>query len=247
MSYLAASSIFMATASAEPTSTDPVYLYCRNTVPQKAIKGCDRGKVSEDNITQARNVASYQCKKEPIKDSKKANCITKKAKEFIGEAAKSSPKPDSRASFTKALDKVFKKEGGNQLEPSPDSKQNANDTTLDASNCDPDSGVCKTGNSICKEGVCQDPAADPDLDCAKKGCDLIKKYVNPLINLLSLSFGLIAVISIIMGGIQYSASGGDPQKVTQAKQRISKTIFAIVAYFFLYAFLQFIVPGGIFK
>jgi len=57
----------------------------------------------------------------------------------------------------------------------------------------------------------------------------------------------VAVISIILGGIQYSASEGDPQKASQAKSRITKTVFAIVSYFFLYAFLQFIVPGGVFN
>src|SRR5205814_1498218 len=101
------------------------------------------------------------------------------------------------------------------------------------------------GFAVCSNGQCTDEAANPKCDASK--CDFIKKYVNPFINLLSISFGLIAVISIIMGAVQYSTSGGDPQKVTQAKQRISKTIFAVLAYLFLYAFLQFIVPGGLFN
>ena len=96
--------------------------------------------------------------------------------------------------------------------------------------------------------ACKDPANDPNLDCSSKnGCDLIAKYVNPGINLLSVMFGLIAVISLIAAGIQYSSSAGDSQKVTQAKNRIANTLFAIVAYFFLYAFLQFLIPGGIFN
>lgn len=78
-------------------------------------------------------------------------------------------------------------------------------------------------------------------------CDLINLYINPAIDVLSGIFGLIAVISLILGGIQYSASEGDPQKASQAKDRIAKTIFAIMAYFFLFAFLQFIVPGGAFN
>src|SRR5688572_18961658 len=65
-----------------------------------------------------------------------------------------------------------------------------------------------------------DPAADPNANCSNDRCDWIKKYVNPFIQLLSVSFGLIAVISLIMGGIQYAGSTGDPQKVTLAKQRI---------------------------
>ena len=96
--------------------------------------------------------------------------------------------------------------------------------------------------------ACNDQAISTDCTQATKdNCDLIAKYVNPGVNLLSVMFGLIAVISLIAGGIQYSSSGGDSQKVTQAKNRIANTLFAIVAYFFLYAFLQFLIPGGIFN
>jgi len=87
---------------------------------------------------------------------------------------------------------------------------------------------------------------DPAIKCDQSSCDLIAKYVNPAIDLFSLCFGLIAVISLIAGGIQYSASQGDPQKTAQAKSRITNTILAIFAYLFLYAFLQFLVPGGAF-
>jgi hypothetical protein len=91
-------------------------------------------------------------------------------------------------------------------------------------------------------------AAAANCDIKKdSGCDLITKYVNPLVNLLSIAFGFIAVISIILGGIQYSTSGGNPQQASKAKQRITQTVIAILAYLFLYAFLQFIVPGGAFN
>lgn len=100
----------------------------------------------------------------------------------------------------------------------------------------------------CQNGVCSDAAANPNATCdGSDGCDLIQKYVNPLINLFSMVFGLIAVISIIIGGIQYASSTGDPQKVSAAKQRIVNTMIAIFAYFILYGFLQFLVPGGIFN
>lgn len=87
---------------------------------------------------------------------------------------------------------------------------------------------------------------DPAVYCGANNCDFVAKYVNPAINLFSLSFGLIAVISILLGGIQYSASQGDPQKAAAAKSRISNTLIAIFAYLFFYVFLQFLVPGGVF-
>ena len=109
--------------------------------------------------------------------------------------------------------------------------------------------VCSNKDNAAKDKAaiaCNDYAIDPAA-CDGKGCDLVNKYVNPAINVLSMIVGLLAVISIMAGGIQFATSDGDPQKASAAKSRISKTIAALVAYAFLYAFLQFLVPGGIFK
>jgi hypothetical protein len=91
------------------------------------------------------------------------------------------------------------------------------------------------------------PPPPPVPPCSEDGCDLIATYVNPLINLLSAVFGLIAVASLIMGGIQYTASEGDPQKISKAKSRLTNTVIAVFAYAVLYGFLQFLVPGGLFQ
>jgi len=92
-------------------------------------------------------------------------------------------------------------------------------------------------------GSCEDPA----VQCTNNKCDLVAKYVNPMLKLLAAVFGTIAVISVIAGGIQYTSSSGDPQKVAEAKKRLVNTIIAVVAFLFMYAFLQFLIPGGIFN
>lgn len=71
-------------------------------------------------------------------------------------------------------------------------------------------------------------------------------YVRLAINVLSAGVGVLAVIMLIIGGIQYSSAGGDPQKVKAAKNRITNVIIGLIAYFFLFAFLQWVVPGGFF-
>ena len=88
---------------------------------------------------------------------------------------------------------------------------------------------------------------DPAIKCDKKNCDLIQKYVNPTMNLLTVAFGLLAVISLIFGSINYTTSEGDPQKASAAKRRIFNVVIAVVAYLFLYSFLQFLIPGGVFN
>jgi Na+/phosphate symporter len=66
------------------------------------------------------------------------------------------------------------------------------------------------------------------------------------INVLSALVGVIVVIMIIVGGIQYSAAGDDPQKVAAAKSKITNALLALFLFIFMYALLQWLVPGGIF-
>ncbi len=121
------------------------------------------------------------------------------------------------------------------------------------SNCnDPVNGCatqCKdTANCVCdpqdKSPKCAQIAA-ANRDCNKNnGCDLIGKYLNPAINLLSAIVGIVVVVAIMVGGIQYSSAGGDPQKVAAGRSRIAKALIGLIAYLLFYAFLQFIIPGG---
>jgi len=85
---------------------------------------------------------------------------------------------------------------------------------------------------------------DAALKCTTN-CDLVGKYATPLINVLAALVGVAATASIIMGGIQYAASADDPQKVNAAKRRIMNSLFALLAFLFFYAFLQWLVPGGV--
>ena len=86
----------------------------------------------------------------------------------------------------------------------------------------------------------------PTANCKSlNSCDIISKYVNPLINFLSALVGVGVVISIIIGGIQYSSSEGDPGKASAAKNRIRNAIIALITFIILYAMLNFLVPGGL--
>ena len=91
-----------------------------------------------------------------------------------------------------------------------------------------------------------DPAATSG-NCANASkCDLVSKYVNPLINFLAALVGLAVTIAIIYGGIEYASAGGDSQKISIAKNRIRNAIIALITFFFLYALLNFLIPGGLF-
>lgn len=71
--------------------------------------------------------------------------------------------------------------------------------------------------------------------------------VVDIINFLSYGIGIVVVGMIIVGGIQYATSGGVPQKIEAARRRITNALIALVLYIFMFAILQWLVPGGIFS
>ncbi|HUB94243.1 MAG TPA: hypothetical protein VMB52_07115 [Verrucomicrobiae bacterium] len=77
------------------------------------------------------------------------------------------------------------------------------------------------------------------------GCDLITNYLDPAIAFLAALVGVAVTASIIIGGIQYSSAGGDPSKVTAARTRIRNALLALFVFIFLYALLDFLIPGGL--
>lgn len=74
---------------------------------------------------------------------------------------------------------------------------------------------------------------------------LFAKYINPAIALLSACVALVVVIAIVYGGIEYITSAGDPQKAAAGKKHITGALIALLAFVLLFAFLQFMVPGGL--
>lgn len=119
-------------------------------------------------------------------------------------------------------------------------------------NCD---GKGQTGAEVKGSDGCSstdpnfspDPALCGDSTCdTVDNCNLTKKYLNPIINKLLAPLALLAVIvGVIWGSIEYTTSGGDPQRVASAKGHIQKALIALLAFIFLYAFLQWLLPGGL--
>ncbi len=75
----------------------------------------------------------------------------------------------------------------------------------------------------------------------------IWKDLQAIVNALAAGVGIVVVGSIIVGGIQYSVAGDQPGKLEEAKKRIANALFALVAFFLTWAFLEWLIPGGVFK
>lgn len=117
----------------------------------------------------------------------------------------------------------------------------------------PKDNICPKGTVPTLQKVCvNDPnelQSTPDASaktCSGNDCSgLIVHYINPLIKLLAGLVGILVVIGVIVGGIQISSAGGDPGKVIAGRKRITNAIIALIAYLFMFAFLQWLLPGGI--
>lgn len=82
-------------------------------------------------------------------------------------------------------------------------------------------------------------------DLNESNCGIVY-YINVFINILSAIVGIVVTGVIIWGGIIYSTSKGDPGKISEGKKKIMNGITSLALFVFSYAFLQWVVPGGLF-
>lgn len=90
-----------------------------------------------------------------------------------------------------------------------------------------------------------DGSTQDQLKACYAGNPLVARF-NTLINVLSIAVGFIVVIMVIVGGIQYSTAGSNPQAVAAARKKIFNAVISLVALLLVYSFMQWITPGGIF-
>ena len=82
--------------------------------------------------------------------------------------------------------------------------------------------------------------------CTGKG-NPITDLIFAVIRFLSAGVGLVIIASVIVGGIQYIVSGGDPSATQKAVNRLVTSLVALLIFIFAYAILNYIIPGGFFN
>jgi hypothetical protein len=76
---------------------------------------------------------------------------------------------------------------------------------------------------------------------------IIKKVLDPLVAVLSAGVGIVVVGVVIVGGIQYMLAGDNATAVAAAKKRIINGLIALAVFMLMFVFLQWVIPGGVFK
>lgn len=76
--------------------------------------------------------------------------------------------------------------------------------------------------------------------CGASQQDDFSKLMQNVINLLLLVLGMIAVIAIIIGGIRYTTSNGDPGQTKAAKDTILYAVIGLIVAILAYAIVSFV-------
>lgn len=106
--------------------------------------------------------------------------------------------------------------------------------------------VCTGGGLTMPKCVGKGPykCTAPGTECLKN--NPIVLWISFFINLLASVIGIGAIIMVIVAGLQYSAARDNPQAIQAAKQKMTNVLIGLAAFIFMYAFLQWLIPGGVF-
>lgn len=77
----------------------------------------------------------------------------------------------------------------------------------------------------------------------RENCGIIN-MVWIITDALAVLVSVVVVMTIVIGGIEYSAAGANPQAVIRAKKHITRALLAVAAFLFTYTIFEWLVPGG---
>ncbi len=90
--------------------------------------------------------------------------------------------------------------------------------------------------------VFDDCAANPDAQvCKAANTDDATSLIRNIINTLLYLIGSVSVIMIIVGGIRYTTSNGEPGQIKAAKDTIMYAVIGLAVAIFAYAIVQFVI------
>ncbi len=74
----------------------------------------------------------------------------------------------------------------------------------------------------------------------------IIQWIQFFMNVLTVVIIAGSAVMIAIAGLQYMSARDNAQGVQAAKQKITNVFIGLLSYFFLYGFMQWLIPGGVF-
>jgi hypothetical protein len=82
-------------------------------------------------------------------------------------------------------------------------------------------------------------------ECNDTNGSCFYNVLQTIINFLTAGIGLVVVINIIIGGMQYILSDGNASDAVKGRKRIENSLLGFAAYALMYGVLSWLIPGGI--
>lgn len=161
---------------------------------------------------------------------------------MIGQVSYSKPDPNGG---TNTNNNQNQNQGGNQ---NNNQNQGGNNQNQNGGNGNSNGGGNGGGGGSGGGSTCGSAHTFFDWGCnGASDKDSILTVLVTISNWLAAGVVIAVIGGIIYGAIMYATSAGDAAKAKSATEIIRNAFIALVLYFLMWAFLQYIVPGGLFN
>lgn len=100
---------------------------------------------------------------------------------------------------------------------------------------------------VAEAASCNGVETSIDLGCNDYDTDSISGIIMYVINFLAIGVGIAVLAGIAWGGFTYARAGGDTSATKQGMDTIRNAVIGLVLFIFMYAAVDFMVPGGAFN
>ena len=73
----------------------------------------------------------------------------------------------------------------------------------------------------------------------------ISDLLNIVLVILTTGVGIAATVAFVVAGVLYMSAAGSAEQVKKAKNMIFNTVIGLLAYLLMWAFLSWLIPGGV--
>lgn len=84
------------------------------------------------------------------------------------------------------------------------------------------------------------------IPCVNGGNGSIWNLLTVFVNFLAAGVGVAVLIGIIFGAFLYASAGGSADQAKRGIGYVRNALIALLLFIFMYAIINFIIPGGLF-
>lgn len=84
------------------------------------------------------------------------------------------------------------------------------------------------------------------IDCPNSGRGIIWDVLSVAVNFLAAGVGLAVVAGIVFGAVTYATAAGSADQAKKGIGYVTNAVIALLLFVFMYAIINFLVPGGLF-